>query len=280
LHGYLEKPENFLWTILVGNTLANLAVVGLSVYLLNEWLGNWPLALLGGFAALLFLVYAFCELLPKMLFRMYPNRLCLMLAEPFGFIHLVLSPLVALMTRLSRLLLRWTGGRRFTGSLFGSREEMRLFMQESAQGLTSEERMMINRVLDLQNITVRNVTIPLDQVPTVTAQTPIQEALRISQEKSMARLPVWREERGQKRIEGIVNLRAALFQADLEPGKTAKDYFKPALFLEEEMPLEEALKRMQRSGERLAIVLGRDRREVGIITLLDILKTIFGEVRL
>ena len=96
-----------------------------------------------------------------MLFRMFPNRLCLAVAGPFRFIHFALSPLVAVMTRLSRGLLRWTGGRIFTGHLFGSREEMRLFMLESAQGLTSEERLLINRVLDLQNISVRNLTIPL-----------------------------------------------------------------------------------------------------------------------
>jgi CBS domain containing-hemolysin-like protein len=37
---------------------------------------------------------------------------------------------------------------------------------------------------------------------------------------------------------------------------------------------------MQRSGQRLAIVLGRDRQETGIIGLHDIFKVIFGEVSL
>jgi CBS domain containing-hemolysin-like protein len=46
------------------------------------------------------------------------------------------------------------------------------------------------------------------------------------------------------------------------------------------MRLEEALRRMQRSGQRLGIVLGRDQREFGLISLHDILKFIFGEVGL
>ena len=54
----------------------------------------------------------------------------------------------------------------------------------------------------------------------------------------------------------------------------------PALFLAEDLRLDAALERMQRSGQRLAVVLGRDGREVGIVTLADILRTIFGEVRL
>jgi CBS domain containing-hemolysin-like protein len=54
----------------------------------------------------------------------------------------------------------------------------------------------------------------------------------------------------------------------------------PALFLDEDTRLEVALRRMQRAGERLAIVLGRDRRESGVVALEDILKVMFGEVKL
>ena len=56
------------------------------------------------------------------------------------------------------------------------------------------------------------------------------------------------------------------------------DFIRPALYLDEDLRLEIALRRMQRSGQRMAIVLGRDRREIGIVTLDDILKVIFGEV--
>jgi CBS domain containing-hemolysin-like protein len=280
LHGYLESPENFLWTILIGNTLANFAVVALVAALLHNWLERWPGRLALSFVAAMFLVYAFCELLPKMLFRMFPNRLCLALANPFRLIHFLLSPLVVVMTKLSHGLLRWTGGKTFTGNLFGSREEMRLFMQESAQALTSEERVMINRVLDLQNTTVRNLMAPMGKAVTVSAQTPIGEAMAMARDNKLARLPVWRRDEGRQRIVGILSLRAVVFRADLDLNKTAGEYVKPALYLDEETRLEEALKRMQRSGQRLAIVLGRDRLEVGILSLQDIFKVIFGEVRL
>jgi putative hemolysin len=280
LHRYLESPENFLWTILIGNTLANFMAVALMAMLLHARLGAWPLAQVGIFVALMFLFYAVCELLPKMLFRMFPNRLCLALAKLFRFMHFLLSPLVLVMTNLSRGLLHWSGGKTFKGNLFGSREEMRLVMQESAQGLTSEERLMINRVLDLQNSTVRNLMIPMDKAVSINVQTPMSEALRLSREKKLSRLPVWRDEGGRRKIVGIVSLRAVLYRADLDLSKQAADYVKPALYLDEEMRLEQALKRMQRGGQRLAIVLGRDQREVGVVSLQDIFKVIFGEVKL
>jgi CBS domain containing-hemolysin-like protein len=71
-----------------------------------------------------------------------------------------------------------------------------------------------------------------------------------------------------------------LYQPDVDVSKTAADYVRPALYLDEDLRLEVALRRMQRSGQRLAVVLGRDRREIGIVSLQDILKVVFGEVSL
>jgi CBS domain containing-hemolysin-like protein len=71
-----------------------------------------------------------------------------------------------------------------------------------------------------------------------------------------------------------------LFRGDLDLQKPAVAYMTPALFLDEDTRLEIALQRMQRAGERLAIVLARDGRESGVVTLEDILKVMFGEVKL
>ena len=278
LHGYLEEPESFLWTIFVGNTLANFAAVTLGVVVLFQRLSGKPVLFWVVFWLAGFVFYTLCELLPKMLFRTFPNRLCLALVGPFRLVHATLTPLVSFLNRFSHRLLRWSGGRTFTGHLFGNREELRLVMQESAQGFTSEERAMINRVLDLQHLTVGQITIALERAATVTTRTPMDEVLRLCRERNLTRLPVWRDEGNRRRIVGVVSLKTLLYQSDLDVKRTAGHYVKPALYLSEEMRLEEALRRMQRSGQRLGIVLGRDQREVGIVSLQDILKFIFGEV--
>jgi CBS domain containing-hemolysin-like protein len=280
LYGYLEHPENFLWTILVGNTLANLGAVSIGVQWLYQALHAWPWLLVAALVVSVLVFYAVCELLPKMLFRLYPNRICLALALPFRLLHLALRPLVASVELLSRLLLRWSGGRRFTGHLFGNRDELRRVMQESAQGLSTEERAMINRVLDLQNLTVRQVTIPMDQTVTVSAPTRVPELLVLARERGFSRLPVWRTEGGRQRVAGLLSLWSLLYAEKLDERKTAGDFLKPALYLDDDLRLEVALRQMQRTGQRLAIVLARDRTELGIVSLQDILKAIFGEVRL
>ena len=280
LHEYLENPENFLWTILVGNTVANFLILGWLLAQLHQALGDYRIWFGVVFSVAVFLFYAFFDLLPKMLFRMYPNRLCVLLARPFRLIHWALRPLVALVEAFSGMLLRWRGGKAFTGHLFGNREELRLVMQESALAFSSEERTMINRVLDLQTLTVRQVMKPLEQAVAITAQTPVSAALALCREHRHTRLPVWENRDGGQRIIGMLASSALLYQPALDPAKPVGDYVKPALFLDEDLRLEVALRRLQRSGERLAIVLGRERREIGLLSLQDVLKVIFGEVSL
>ncbi len=280
LHEYLDHPEDFLWTILVGNTLANFFILGWLVMVLYHALRAHPVWFGVLYFVLAVLFYALLDLLPKMLFRSFPNRLCILLAEPFRFVHWGLRPLVALVEGVSDWLLRWRGGKAFTGRLFGNREELRLLMQESTQTLTSEERAMINRVLDLQSLTVRQAMTPLSQTIAVTAEEPVTRVLELARERHLTRLPVLARRDGRQRVVGLLNINALLFSPPANPLARAADVLNPALFLEEDLRLELALRRMQRSGQRLGIVLGPDRQENGIISLEDILKVMFGEVRL
>ena len=139
---------------------------------------------------------------------------------------------------------------------------------------------MINRVMDLQTLTIRQAVTPLTDAISVTAQTPLKEAMAMCRGGKASRLPVWETRDGQRRVIGLLNLNTVLFQSEVDAERPVSEYLQPALYLEEDLRLEVALRRMQRSGQRLAIVLGRDRREIGVITLQDVLKVIFGEVRL
>jgi CBS domain containing-hemolysin-like protein len=279
LHEFLENPEDFLWTILVGNTVANFYILGWLIIMLHDALSRaWAFVLV--YVVAVFLVYVLLDFLPKMLFRVFPTRLCVALAQPFRLVHLLLRPLVAAVEWASGVLLRWRGGKAFTGHLFGNREELRLVMQESTQNLTSEERTMINRVLDLQTLTVRQVMVPMAQAATVSTQTSAAGLLALCRDRKFSRLPVWDSRDGRRKIVGLVSLDPLLYLDQLDPARPVGDFLTPALYLEEDLRLEVALRRMQRGGQRLAIVLARDQREIGILSLQDVLKAIFGQVSL
>lgn len=278
LYGYLEHPENFLWTILVGNSLANLVAFSAIVYWFYQWLGPWPVVLILSLAGVVLVFYALFELLPKTVFRAYPNRLCMWMAVPFRFLYVLFRPLVALLVAIAGNFPRGAGEARIFGHLFTSREEMRWVMQEAAPGLTAEERAMVNRVLDLRHISVGQIAVPMEKVTAVSADTSVLEVLKLARERGFARLPVWRNHQARRHIAGVVSLRTLLYEDGVNESKTAGDFLKPAVFLESDMRLETVLRQLQRTGQQLAVVMGPDRKEIGVVSLQDILRAIFGEV--
>jgi hypothetical protein len=89
LNRFLEKPEEFLWTILIGNTLVNFSFLGWLLARLHATFTGETILIVVIFITVLFLFYAFFDLLPKMLFRSYPNRLCLRTARIFRIVSLL-----------------------------------------------------------------------------------------------------------------------------------------------------------------------------------------------
>jgi putative hemolysin len=279
LYEYLQNTENFLWTVLIGNTIAFFGAMWLTAIALLDAVQRQGVWFWLSFLAAAFVFYIFCDLLPKTLFRKFPNRLCLLLSAPFRLLHIVLSPVVSLIEAIATLLLRWTGGKTYKGQVFSNRNELRLLMEDTSEGLTSDEKGMMHRVFDLNNVAVRQLAIPFARFPPLSASDPVSGALAHFSQTSLNVIPVWAAG-PRRRIAGFVEAKRLIFQEDLQLADKLLQHLSPAFYLDEDLRLHEALRRMQRAGKRLAVVLGRDRREIGLITLEEILKFIFGEVKL
>ena len=281
LQQFLDDPEDCLWTVLAGNTLSNFTAVLLALLSLRDLMvlpensvQFWVLFGLGGL-----MFYMICELLPKMLFRQFPVQLCLWFSRPFAVVHALLAPLVAILQWMSRGLLLITGGRAARRRMFGSREELRQMMRESAEGLTADERVMVDKVLDLQNIPVRDVARPMQGENIIHADMTVIEVLRHCDDPSQVRVPVWSSESGPRRVEGVANLRQLSFLPESEMQRPVGQFLESALYLDEDVRLEALLRVMRRSGQRVVIILDKRRREVGVVGLPDVLKVVFGEVQ-
>ena len=291
LQDIVDQSEDMLWTILVGNTLANLFVFMSSLFFMQQLMGidspKETLIHLNGISVaywLLFtlfalLFYTLCELLPKMIFREYPDQLCLHLSHLFAAVNFVFSPLVKLLRGVSRLILFTTGGRELQDHLFGSREELRQMMTDSSQSLTEDEREMIDRVLDLQKIPVRDLAVSFENLPEITSEMTVEELVQKHSVEASIRIPVWEVSGEHRRIVGVINLRRLIFLPKSEWHRPVGHFLESALYQDEDIRLQKLLQLMQRSGQRAVIILNKRKQELGIVSLPDILKVIFGEVR-
>ncbi|MDX1953195.1 MAG: CNNM domain-containing protein [Verrucomicrobiota bacterium] len=279
LNHFLSNPENFLWTILVGNTLSSVLLMTLLVTELYRIFSGRILLFTLSLLGTVFLYYALCDLLPKTLFRMFPNRLTLLGAVPFQALHLFLSPIVKVTELFSNLLLRWTGGKSYTGQVLSTRHEFRMVMDQTGTGLTSEEQQMIHRVLDLQQLKLRNLTVPFGNIPVLLTTTTVPQLLELSKLEIPTVLPVWEEQKNGRRVVGLIDLDELLYAEQSHTTGKASDYLFSPLYLNENLRVEEALDKMRRRKQRIAIVTGGNRQEVGFITIDQILRFIFGEIK-
>jgi CBS domain containing-hemolysin-like protein len=264
----------------VGNTLALFFAMWIVAVALIRALPGEPVLFWVSYIGAAFVFYAFCDLLPKTLFRRFPNRLCLAMSSPFRLLHLALFPIVSIIESIANLLLRWTGGKTFKGHVFSSRHELRLLLEDTSDALTSEERGMIARVFDLHTIAVRQIAIPFARVPTLSANDVLGEALARFRDTPSNIIPVWHADPRQRRVTGFLEAKRVLYESGLQQGESITRHLSPVMYIDEDTRVHDALRRMQRGGQRMAVVLSRERREIGLITIEEILKVIFGEVRL
>lgn len=281
LHDQLASFERVLRNVLAARAIAEVVVLSLAVVCLWRLFRSSPGLFSSAVCATAFTYYALGRLAPKVLFRSYPNRLTILLAPYARPFTALAQPLGWLTKMLARLFAPMTTNRRFMGKAYASRDELRLMMQETA-ALTVEEQSMIHRVLDLQNLTVAHIAIPMASVTGVTATTLMADIVGLHEEHCFTRMPVWQVEGdgAGRRVLGMVDINTIIFSDSDYETKTAGDCLAPCPHFAADMRLEVALRELQRTNQRMAIVAGSDGAEIGIVTLQDILKTIFGEVTL
>ena len=270
-----RDPENFFLTVLLGKTIANGVFAILMALLLKENSSGmlfWSL-----FLSCVFTLYTLCDLLPKKLFSRFPDKLSLAVARPFRAVQITLTPFVGLTQALFGKTLAGAVGQPMTKRLFRNRNELKKLMEDSGDSLSDEERTMISQVLRLSERTLGQAAIPLNLSVTASADSSISSVVDLCRNHRIARVPIWKFDGGQRKVVGVVTLKTSLYREDYDGSKPAGDYMQPALFLPSDLKIEAALKRMQRSGQWLAIVTSESQKEAGIVALQDILKIVFSD---
>jgi putative hemolysin len=274
---FVEDSEQLLGTTLAGTTLCNVLVAVVSSAMIVHWWGEGFLINLGTTLVTSAVVLVVAETVPKLLFRHYPHRLCLMFADALNAVAWLLAPLVAVLGLLMRLI-AWLTGRSDDkpASFFVTREELKHLAKEGEVGgaLSSEEREMIHGVFDFPFKTVQEVMMPLSQTVTVTPETSVEELFAISQRTGYARLPV----REGDKIVGMANVYEILFQSTEHTGKTVRDVMQRAQFVSASDRIHRVLPVLRASRTPISAVISPDGKPLGIITIEDIVEEIVGEV--
>jgi len=277
LNGFVENTERLLGTTLFGTNLANVLVgVCASVFAAHLFHSdNFGLDFAVTIVASGFLL-VFGEIVPKSLFRHYPHRLCMSIADALNMTAWLFAPLVVLLGFVMRAVVRFSGTTESPKSFFVTREELKHLAREGEAGgaLTAEEREMIDGVFDFPSKTVYDIMLPLARAATVVRDTPVKELFAVSNRTGFARFPVME---GDK-VAGIVNVYEILFDNVGGDGKTAGQLMQKPQFVLSTERVNRVLPVLRAGRRPISIVISPEGKHVGILTIEDIVEEIVGEV--
>ncbi|HKP05135.1 MAG TPA: CNNM domain-containing protein [Chthoniobacterales bacterium] len=260
----IKRPERLLVTVLLVTNLANI----LSLLLLTKVIVNsfGPAGFLWSILIALPIYLFVLGVLPKSLFRRFPFRALAALGGVLEWVSILLWPVLEIGERAGHLLLPKRASE--SGRLFIAREELKqIAVQGEREGaLTSTERAMIHNVVDFRNVKVSDVMVPLEKAVTVTPDTTIDEALRLSAAHSVDRLPVISPE-GE--AIGLFNALDILF--DQTRPESLSRYMRRIVTARDAEPAYRIIQRLRAARLGLAAVIDPQRKLIGIVTVEDMI---------
>ena len=136
---------------------------------------------------------------------------------------------------------------------------------------------MIESVLQVSEMQVRDVMIPRAQMAVVSRDLPLEQMLPIIIEEGHSRFPVISDNRDE--VVGIL-LAKDLLRYRLDGGSSfdIKDAMRPAVFIPESKRLNVLLKEFRGSRNHLAIVVDEYGGVAGMVTIEDVLEQIVGDI--
>ena len=272
--GMLERPQDLLATLALGNTFANAAMLAVALQMVFN--AHWALALT--ILALLVLVLIGCEVLPKTSAVRHPERWALRVAGALLIFEKLTTPLRRVAQWLDAAILktvtRQTVSAQSTGALPDAEYHELLEMAYQQGTLAESEKEIILQIISLDNRMVRDVMRPRAGMACISDDATVEEMIAAAKKFKRRRLPIYDET--PDTIVGVLNTRALL----LDPKIDLSDAIEFPSFVPETMNLLQLFKSLQKQQRGLAIVLDEFGGTAGLVTMEDILSQLVGKIRL
>jgi putative hemolysin len=284
-----EAPNRFLPTVQIGITLMGLLAGAFSGATLASELAA-RLKQLPGFesyahavsvglvvVALGFLSVIVGELAPKRIALAAPEKIASLLARPIELLSRIAQPVVHLLSGATDILLRVLSVQPGKPDSV-SEDEVRLLLREGRESgvFLKEEPRMVESVLSFDRRPVREIMTPRAKLVFVNltdTQETLWHKIVVSGHSSY---PVSAEDRDH--IVGVVTVKSVY--ANLAAGIPVRvvDLLTAPLFVAPDEPVLDVLNHFKRTGVHLAVVREPDGRAVGLVTLVDVLEAIVGDI--
>jgi putative hemolysin len=298
----LASPGKLLSVTQIGVTLASLGLgwagedtlYAMLMTVFHPLLTPATSAILHGVCFVLaFALMTYChvvigEVVPKNLAIEKASRLAVVVAPVLTVLSRLLSPFVRIIDGSSTGISRLLGVRADHRSGGHSAEELKLIVSSSRfSGILPEaQEDMIHRVLDLEELYVREIMRPRHDIVSVPVQSTLDQVLEAMVVSQHSRLPVWQD--APEHMVGVVffkdmlrlwhDRRNAVRLGRAAPPFALQRIMRKPLIVPETKPLLQMLEAFRTQHTHMALIVDEFGTVTGLLTVEDVLEQIVGEI--
>jgi CBS domain containing-hemolysin-like protein len=192
----LERKDKLLNTFLVGNNIVNITITSLITAIILAFFKRISIAEGSGIGiaaiAATVLLLIFGEITPKTLGSIYPERTAFLLGGIISVLAFLLSPLVFVFTRFSRLITRLMHIPLDAPAVSFTEDEIKTFIDigEEEGVLETDEKTMMHRVFAFTDLAAGDIMTPRTKIVPISLSTSYRDVLELAERSRFSCFPV------------------------------------------------------------------------------------------
>ena len=282
-----ESPARFLSTVQLGITLIGVVAGAFGGTTIADKIAPTLEPILGRHAvsvsiAIVVVTIAVAqlilgELVPKRMALDHPERLAMFVARPMRWLTRVGGPVVSVLAWATDGVLKLFGVGRSRAATVSDEEVSLLIEQGLTEGVFHEaEKRMVEGVLQLDHLTVPAIMTPRPKIVWLDVEDPDEVNWRKIVASGHSHFPVHRD--GPDNIVGMLAVKALWANSAAGFQTPMRDLMTKPLFVPETVTGIQLLETFKRTGRHIALVTDEFGTVSGIVTLIDVLEAIVGDL--
>jgi gliding motility-associated protein GldE len=274
----LEEPKELLSSLLIANSIINIAIIILANFLIDEmvllkqnfWLFEFLIkVILVGFVMILF-----GEVMPKIWATQNNLQFAYYTSGIIELVHLLFRRVSSWAVHQSERLERFFGSRKSAFSI----EKLDYEIDRSTNNEASEdEKNILKGIVKFGSITVKQIMRTRLDVSGIEYQLSFGELKQRVEELHYSRLPVYKKSLDQ--VAGLIHTKDLIAWLNEADNFDWHALLRPPYFVHEHKLIEDLLQEFQQKRIHFAIVVDEFGGTSGIVTLEDVLEEIIGDIK-
>ena len=238
------------------------------------------------------------ELVPKNFALKKAEKTSLWIIAPLSLFTTVFKPFIWFIKKSGFMVLKIIGFKPSSASSVHSEEEIKMILAQSAAGgaIEKEEAEMVYSVLKFGDLPVKQIMIPRSEVIAFDVVTPLEKVVKIAEHNLHSRFPVYKE--SIDKVIGFIHIKdiykqvltdtklnfvSGLYKLFLKKDQGIRinqtKLMRDILKVKDSKRIDDVLVDMKKMRVHIAVVIDKNRRTIGIVTLEDIIESLVGEIQ-